>query len=304
MKKLSLSILLTAIIIFTHSCIATTKNYYQFYKIKPISNITVNQTKLVYEDENCKVAFDFWGNKGDPGYWFYNKSETQNIYINKKECFFILNGVAYDYYKNRTMSVASSNNTSSSVALGNSNSLKSVVLSEISGHSNTLTYGSVYIYKDSYYDTKGISLLEQDIICVPPKCSKRISEYYINDILYRDCNLFIKPSKDKIVTSEFSQNNSPIVFSNIITYLLEGDNNVKKIEPSFYVSSISNYPRSYVTEKKEYTNLCEDDKKAVSSYSKETRRFKPEFVSPDLFFITYSPDNHNSTVDLTIKLKH
>ncbi len=304
MKKLSQLIVLIVIVVFMYSCIATTQNYYQFYKIKPIGNITVNQTALVYEDENCSVSFDFWGNKGNAGYWFYNKSETQNIYINKKECFFIFNGVAYDYYKNRTMSAVSSNNTSSSVALGNSQSLTSVMLSEMSGHSNTINYGSIFAYENNHSDIKGISLLEQDIICVPPKSAKRISEYVINDVLYRDCNLFLKPSQNKITTSEFSQTNSPIVFSNRITYVVEGNNTPIKTEQSFYVSSITNYPRLYVTEKKEYKNLCEDDKKAVGFYNKETRQFKPEFVAPDLFFITYSPDRHNSTVDLTIRLKH
>ncbi len=100
--------LLTALILFTfNSCVKYP--YYQVYKVDPVKDVEYRSNKLIYEDDNCQVTYDLWSDGGDVGFVFYNKT-TKNIYLNLKECFFILNGVAYNYFKDRVYTNASNQN--------------------------------------------------------------------------------------------------------------------------------------------------------------------------------------------------
>ncbi len=73
--------------------------FYQVYETRLPDNVNMKDGKLYYEDQNCQITYNLWGDKGVIGFSFYNKSD-KNIYINLEECFFVKNGVAYDYYKN------------------------------------------------------------------------------------------------------------------------------------------------------------------------------------------------------------
>lgn len=49
------------------------------YQTKPVmENIKVNENALVYEDDNCVILYDFWGEYGNFGFQIYNKGE-ENI---------------------------------------------------------------------------------------------------------------------------------------------------------------------------------------------------------------------------------
>ena len=89
--------LLFAIWILLSSC---SNHFYQIYKVQPINDFSESNNFLIYEDENCKVMYDFWGEKGRVGFLLFNKSD-KNIYINLNESFYICNGIAYDYYLSR-----------------------------------------------------------------------------------------------------------------------------------------------------------------------------------------------------------
>lgn len=103
MKALLISsVLFTAIL---SSCVSN--SYYQVYKVSPIGKTMKSDSSLVYEDNNCKISYNLWKDGGDMSFYFHNKTED-NIYLDLGESFFVLNGISYDYFKDRTFASTSS----------------------------------------------------------------------------------------------------------------------------------------------------------------------------------------------------
>ena len=188
------------------SCVST--NFVQVYKAMPSDKLVMQDDRIVYEDDNCKVTYYLWSEGGNIGFQFFNKTD-KNIYVKLEESFFILNGIAHNYYKNR-----------------------------------------VFTNLDS-----SISYNEEKDVCIPPNTSKNISEYNINESLFRDCDLFKFPTKKQITTKSFTKEQSPLVFSNRISYSVGKNDNLIKFENEFYVTEISNYPENEFIEWK-YEKYC------------------------------------------------
>jgi hypothetical protein len=275
MKK-TLSTLLIAV--FLTSC--GTSKFYQIYQVDTISRLSNTNNSLVYEDENCKVLYDFWGQGGNAGFHFYNKTD-KNIYINMEESFFICNGYAYNYYKNRvfTHSQSSSSNASASntAMFSSSNSIANIFGFFVSA----TAMGSATTKGKGFSSGSSTAYLEEKILCIPPKTTKIIAEYYITEALYRDCNLFKYPSKRQIKTSTFSESESPFLFSNRIAYTIGTSENLLRLENKFYVSNITNYPQGEVIGKKSET-FCNEESYNPKEYFKDS--------SPDKFYIQYEKD--------------
>lgn len=240
------------------------KSYYQMFKVAPTSSVALKDNYLVYEDDNCKVSYDFWGDGGDIGFRFYNKT-AQSIYLNLEESFFVLNGVAYDYYQNRvyTNSLSTGATTNKAVTrVGyfdlNLVSTNAIGLATSAAHS--------------------VSYNEEKTVCIPSMTSKTISEYTVNKTLYRDCDLLKYPSKREVKTKKFTKTDSPFVFSNRIVYSLSANGNPVKFENEFYVTEITNYPDEEITELK-YEEFCNQKSDLQKSFFKS--------VTPDAFYINY-----------------
>ena len=122
-----------------------------------------------------------------------------------------------------------------------------------------------------------VSTKEDSIVSIPPKTLKRISEYSINDVLIRNCDLFQFPRKKEINSVSYTQKNSPIVFSNRITY--EIDQNLKEVRNEFYVSGITNYPESEFFDT-DYEEFCGQK----SGYQKNFYKLSDK----DKFYVKYS----------------
>jgi len=263
MKTTKLLMIAIAIILFS-SCMP--KFYYQVYKATPVNASLTTDNALIFEDNNCKVSYNFWDKGGDAGFSFYNKTDN-NIYINKEECFFILNGIAYDYFKNRVYT-SSTNVGSNTGAVTSQNFSYSQSVSVIG---NTMV-GSGY----------SVSFTEEKVICIPPHSSKIISEYNINESLYRNCDLYLYPSKRQIKAKEFTKSDSPFIFSNRISYILGKTGNTVVLVNDFFVSEITNYPEKELTEWK-FDEFCGKRSMVLTKYVKN--------VSPDKFYIYYMDKN-------------
>jgi hypothetical protein len=74
--------------------------YYQVYKTS--NGLQQKESVLTYEDENCIVTYNLWSDGGNVGFNFENKTD-KDIYLDLDKCFFILNGEAYNYFRNRTL---------------------------------------------------------------------------------------------------------------------------------------------------------------------------------------------------------
>jgi len=254
------------------SC-ATTSSFYQLYIVKPIEESITNTDELFFEDENCKISYNLWANGGNIGFNFYNKTDN-NVYVKLKESNFILNGFAYDYFKNRTFTTSESKSTSVSNAATISAAVTGVNIYDNVQTNQIKRSSSSSASSSTDY---AVSIKEDSLICIPPKTTKRISEYSINNALIRNCDLFKYPRKKEIKTKSYSAEKSPIVFSNRITYEING--NSKLVENEFFVSEITNYPESEFFESK-YDEYCGQK----SSY--QTKYYK--FYDIDKFYIKYN----------------
>jgi len=211
-------------------CVPT--NFYQMYKVAPMGATALKDNHLVYEDESCKVSYDFWGDGGDIGFRFYNKT-AQSIYLNLEQSFYVVNGIAFDYYQNRIYT--------------NSTAVSAVGLVASSGYS--------------------VAINEAKIVCIPSMTSKIITEYTVNKTLYRDCDLLKYPIKREVKTKKFTKTDSPFVFSNRIVYSLSANGNPVKFENEFYVTEITNYPDEEITELK-YEEFCNQKSDLQKSFFK------------------------------------
>ena len=264
-------VLTIAVSIFMTSCVTS---FYQVYKAVPTEKVVLKDNALVYEDENCKVTYDFWGSGGNMSFQFYNKTD-KNIYLNMEESFFVVNGISYNYFKNREFSYATSVGASAMKSVAASKSMTGVNyidLLQTNSISATNAYGLI--------TSKGYSVTfnEEKILCIPSRTSKIITEYIINQTLIRDCELFKYPAKKQIKTKNYSKNNSPLVFSNRLSYSVGQKENFIEFENEFYVSEITNLPESEMIEEKQEEFCGQKAGLPLKFYKSE---------SPSKFFIQY-----------------
>ena len=216
--------------------------YYQMYQTKPVSeDIQVKENSMIYEDDNCTVVYDFWGANGNIGFVMYNKS-SENLFVHLDETFFVKNGFANDYYLDRTWTSHSS-------------------------------YGS-----PGMQVTRNVTTAEKKVICIPPKASKLISEYNINDIRYFNCDLNDIPSRKGNNSLTFDKDGSPYKFGNVISYSMGNSEEKTQINNEFYVSQITNYSHNSIV-KYEYKVVCGKQTYIGNEVFKES--------GPDKFFIKY-----------------
>lgn len=223
------------------SC-ATTP-YYQLYNVKPVAESLTNKEDLFYEDDNCKITYDFWANGGDIGFNFYNKTD-QDIEVALDKSYFVMNGYAHRYFKNRTFT------NSSSASTGSENSVSSsVAVTGVNIYNYLQSNGNSSSSKSIFSATEGnsVSIKEENTVVIPSKTMLRIAEFGINDVVIRNCTLYQYPTKRKLKKSIYKEESSPLVFSNRISYSHKGK--TKLVENKFFVSEISNYPTTQFFDK-------------------------------------------------------
>ena len=271
--KIKIILYLSLIALIMSSCVTT--SFYQVYKATPSEDIEVKGDYLVYEDDNCIVSYNLWGVGGNIGFRIYNKTDL-NIYLNLEESFFILNGVAYDYFKNRVFTQSKGLGSTSSRSAAASKSETGTNIFGLAQTNRVAAGVSAGIISTSEYS---VSFNEVKNIVIPPRTSRIITEYSINDALIRHCDLFKYPTNRQINTKRFTDLDSPIVFSNRISYYLGDTDNPIRFENEFFVSEITNYPEGEIMEAR-FEEFC--------GQRSSTRRHYFKNVAPDKFYIRYT----------------
>jgi hypothetical protein len=228
-------------------------NNFQLYKTEA-PNLKVDNGLLVFEDSVCSISYNLWSKNGNPTFLFYNKSDHL-ISIDLTECFFVLNGISYDYFQNRTYThssgtsrtvgnVVSSGNTNSTTTSTNSaNSYFSQLSTNSKGKSSTQSLSSTQSSMSSTTTSVGysVSYAEKDVVKIPSKSGKIISEFSIISNRFRHQDLLKYTDLGEIDSMQFTNETSPFVFLNTITYKFDPMLNSKKtVQNSFYVSTILN----------------------------------------------------------------
>ncbi|MGD0710128.1 MAG: hypothetical protein ABR968_03030 [Bacteroidales bacterium] len=248
--------IIPCMILLLSSCAET--NFYQVYKTN-FNDGALTKEKIVFEDNNCSVSYNLWLEGGNMGFVMYNKTENY-LTVNLAKTFFVLNGIAYEFFQNRTF-YPSSNATVANLPGNSRNNLN-----------NELTKGTATSSLD--FST---AFIEKPVLTIPPKTSINISGYIIATSRYVDCGLLKYPTKKSMKTIAFDNTSSPFTFYNIITYAVKGD--TSKLENRFYVSEITNYPSSEMFKTVD-TSICGGKLDAPIDVFKN--------MTPDKFYIKYS----------------
>jgi len=259
--KFKLLYIFVLTLVFT-SCSST---YYQVYKAEAGENIQNTSNGLIYEDDNCRISYDLWTNGGSADFVVKNKTE-EDLHLHLGESYFILNGIAYDYFQNRVFMSSQ----------GSATSLVSEVnLFNIWQTNKTLSSGSSVAISS----VDGISYREKEVVTIPAGTAKSFNEFQVNNQLLRDCDLYLYPNKRQITTKHYSQTDSPLVFGNLLAYTVGEDETLRKIENQFFVSAITNYPENEFigTERDEF---CGEKGSYMKKYFKKS--------APDAFYIEYT----------------
>lgn len=201
-------------------------HYVQVLQVQPTQTTTdtyrpTNDEVCRYENNECVISYDF-GKDGEAGFTFYNKTE-QIIYIDLSKSFLIVNGVARDYYENKTSNYAASTTSGVSSVFNFFNKKSTSTIASTNAASTSVS----------------TSVVSAAIIAIPPKSSKHIRQETIIEGPLLLCDIDRYPSHSSSI--DFSEESSPISFANYLTYGFEADENQKHIEHSFYVSKVSNY---------------------------------------------------------------
>ena len=81
--------------------------YYQVYEVQS-QDVTLQNNLLTYENDECVVKYNLWSLGGNLSFLFTNKTD-KNLFIVMPKSFFILNGVANDYYSESSYTRAVTN---------------------------------------------------------------------------------------------------------------------------------------------------------------------------------------------------
>lgn len=278
------------------SCAPTT--YFQMYQTQPVTDITIRDNCMAFEDENCEILYNFWKEYGEIGFVFYNKT-TENIYLHLNECFYVENGFAYDYYRNRVYTNSKSYVTSTqsanihSLYVTKSNASANANYYQMGSFGTGNAYGNQTTYKNGYvYGSTGtitnassnsVSIAEKQVICIPPKTSKIITEFDIKSSVYRSCEIYRNPGRKDSHSVTFSKDNTPLSFGNRIAYSIGDSEVLVHVSNDFYVSKISNYAMLDIT-------TIQNESECGKSTGHQIRVFKES--GPNQFFIRYTLSNN------------
>lgn len=238
MKKV---LLIFAIGCFLSSCTAT---YYQVYRVE--TELEKKKDAIVYSDEYCDVIYNLWDENGNLSFVFMNRSD-KDIVLDLSRSFFIKNGIAFDYYEDKSYTEGYSKNYSSTVGVLDSYT-KQVTKSGYThtpylwtptmiGVSRGKTMGTTQGKNVSY--NSSVTTHSVKTITVPAQSSKVVTGFIISNYIYKD-----KEDKDfnrpKNISREinYSKEISPLLFRNRIYYSIDGRGYY--IDNEFWVSCVKN----------------------------------------------------------------
>ena len=256
---------------FMASC--SSSSYVQVVDMK--GSVPVENSNFTYSDNACKITYNLWSNGGDAGFRVENLTD-QVIYINLANSFFIENGTAHDYFRNRTYGKGSAVTNGKSAA-------KSASAYGIWVLTNLLGTASVSVSEsEASSSSSNVTTEEKEIVAIPPHASKRFSEYSIAGDVIQDCAVKLFPKKKAPQSVTFTEGNSPIRFTKYITYKVGEEGESKVVTQDFYVSGFTNYNYKDVVGKEKAG--CKSQ--VTIDYNKYAHATK--------YYITYGKAHNNS----------
>lgn len=273
MKKNNYIIIASILCILLASC----SNTYQFCQVsetKPVNKEVLKKGgngEYQYENSQCIISYNFWSNGGTADFEFYNKT-NEIIYIDLAKSFFVVNGMAYDMFRNREWSHGSTMNVASSMSYGygasRSAELSAGRIEPIPTPGGPVTANTTKSASRSVKATSSramehsessiVTVKEKQIIAVPPHTKKHVKTYNISSEPMLSCDIQRYPSQKSRLN--FTVEASPYHFSDIITYTVGDNVQPVTINNDFYVSSVTNYAEPEIVVMKKREDVCENMK--------------------------------------------
>jgi hypothetical protein len=108
----------------------------------------------------------------------------------------------------------------------------------------------------SFGHSTSVAITDKPILAIPPKSSKYVKNYSLVSNEFVSCDLIYYPEENDKLT--FDVTNSPLTFSNYITYTKGKRAEEISIENQFYVNDITNYVKQDVTSYVKREKTCEN----------------------------------------------
>ena len=201
------------------------KLYMQIVDVKSTS-VPMVGNNYTYNDGKCKITYDFWDAYGNAGFTIENLTD-ELLYVNMAESFYTNNGIANDYFRNRTYS-------------------KSTPYSYRYYPTRNTTATS--LNKTVVVPGQTTSYAEKEVIVVPPHTVKKVAEYSIAADLLEDCAVKMYPKKKRPESKSYAEKDSPLQFSNYLTYKFGENGAPVHVTNDFYVAGFKNYRYNEVLE--------------------------------------------------------
>ena len=288
------------IFLFITSLMVSCSPIYNYQVLKTeYENLKEVDNYLVFEDENCSIRYNLWTENGKLEFLFTNKTDSL-IEVDLKESFLILNGVAFDYFLNRSFSATTgiTISNSRSAVISNTNSenqtmnrtqfstqsngnatARGLSLSNSSG----VEFGTVYGSGIAQSRNKSIEYHEKEVVRIPPGSSKILGEYNLLNSRVKDCDLKKTPNvKEKLDSVQFSKENTPLNFKNMVTYTVSGSEGKKQVSSTFYVTKIMNMLPEEFFFRDHYIGC--NGRKSLTTYE------FMKYDKPNNFYVRYSRD--------------
>lgn len=252
------------------------KNYYQVYDITS-NDVSLSEGILVYDNSDCRITYNMWSEGGNLSFLVQNKTD-KNLYVVLPQSFFILNGVANDYYSEMTYTRAVTN--SAELSASRQVSVSGFLTNGIYWYPSHI--GRVYGASIGTSTTEGVQIKESPLTCVPPKSAKLVYGYNISDHIYKDCDNYKFNYPSRVSPSiGYQEGTTPVKFRNRIAYTFDEKtySDIKYIDHSFWMSSLQNYSEKAALDKLKYEECETSSKKSLKSFT---------MSSPNRFYNIYN----------------
>ena len=235
--------------------------YYQVATIGSSQMDVSDDGKFRYNENDLTVDYNFWSKYGKISFVITNNT-NDDIYIDLSRSFLVVNGMTFDYYKNRTYTSEMSSTYVSSSAYGGSNTFE-YASGWASGSASTIgnstfangtSFGSGRSMTNAYARSSttsstsktGIEITEKEGVWIPAHASRYFCEFSLLEAPYRKCGLPRNPSKKENASIDFTENNTPYSFENRIAVVVNDQE--RHLVNSFYIQNITNLPESVAIE--------------------------------------------------------
>lgn len=264
-----------------------------FQQIASVSSNQISSNpegKFTYEQDGVVIDYNFWAPNGKFGFLITNNLDT-DILVDLSRSFLVVNGMAFDYFQNRSYAAAAVRKDVSSSAFGSSYSSVLSTENSINGKTYSLVPGSSITNVSEVRTTASnsvstsIQYVEREGIWVPAHSSRYFCEFSLMNAPFRKCGFARNPKKNENISITFSESNTPYTFENMLMLLVGGVE--KRVVNSFYISKLTNLREKDTYEEQDFLT-CDGTPTGM-------KRRIDKYSSPGRFYIRYNYTPHDLT---------